>query len=72
MYIVYEIQGTGDSVSTLTYDYKNKNEAESKYHSVLSDAAVSSVPIHTAILMTDKGTSLDKQYYEHPVEEAAE
>lgn len=69
MYIVYEIQTNGDSVATLSYDYKDKNEAESKYHTILASAAISSVEIHTAMLMTVKGTVLQTQYYEHKTEE---
>ena len=68
MYIVIELQ-TAATVSTLTYAYATRDEAESKYHLILSSAAVSNVPMHAAVLMTNEGVVLARQSYTHNEEE---
>ena len=57
MYIVQEIQ-TNDNgqIGILSYQYENKKEAESKYYLILSAAAVSTLPVHSAMLFTNEGT----------------
>ena len=42
MYIVLEIQ-TSTSVATIVDSYSDRNQAESKYHQILSAAALSSM-----------------------------
>lgn len=71
MYIVMEIQNSG-SVATLIDQYADKNQAESKFHTVLSAAAVSAVPVHSAVLMTDDGIWLRSECYKHPAPAAEE
>lgn len=53
-YIVLEIQ-SGDTISTIVNDYDNINKAESKYHQILTTAAISNVPKHSAMIITDEG-----------------
>lgn len=53
-YIVLEIQ-SGDTISTIVNDYDNINQAESKYHQILTAAAISNVPKHSAMIITDEG-----------------
>ena len=70
MYIVLEIQKNGDgTVGNLVYTYEDKNEAGSKYHSVLASAAVSILPVHTAFLLTDDGFKVESKCYRHGEEE---
>lgn len=68
MYIVIEIQNTNGSVSTLTWQYGTLNEAQSKYHTILSAAAISSVPIHTAVILTHEGNLIAHESYYHETE----
>jgi hypothetical protein len=68
-YIVIEIQSREGSTSTLVNDYADINEAKSKYHSILSAAAISKVPIHSAVIMTDGGNPIKYESYTHPEEE---
>lgn len=71
-YIVIELQtNTDGTVSNLVYAYTDRNEAEQKYHLVLSSAAVSSLPAHAAVLLTSDGRMLASQCYRH-VEEVVE
>lgn len=68
-YLVMEIQtwDTG-AVQTPTYAYDTQAKAESKYHAILSSAAVGTLPIHAAVLLTAEGYVLESRFYEHPVE----
>ena len=69
IYIVMEVQGNSENAATLISNYSNRNEADSKFHQILSAAAVSNVPIHSAVLLTDTGKMLKSEYYEHKSEE---
>jgi hypothetical protein len=68
-YIVMEIQtfDTG-AVSTPTYAYDAQASAESKFHAILSSAAISKLPKHAAVLMTSEGYVQDSRCYEHEPE----
>ena len=66
MFIVMEIQQTDDTtVSTIVNSYVDRNSAESKYHTILSAAAVSSVLKHSAIILTENATPLKYEFYTH-------
>ena len=68
MYIVIEIQ-TSNTVATLVNAYEDRNQAESKYHQILTAAALSSVPKHSAVLMNDEGQTIKDETYIHEVTE---
>ena len=72
-YIVMEIQtfDTG-AISTPTYAYDNRLTAESKYHALLSGAAISALPLHAVVLMTSDGRMVQSQSYRHEVEATPE
>lgn len=69
VYIVMEVQSDNETAATLVNSYTNRNEAESKFHQILGAAATSTVPTHSAVLLTDTGKSLKSEYYEHESEE---
>ena len=71
MFIVIEIQ-TGDSVATLDNAYPDRNTAEQKYRMILSAAAVSTVPKHGAVMLTDEGVRLKGECYIHEQTEPEE
>ena len=48
------------------------NKAKSKYHAVLSAAAVSKVPVHAAVIMTEEGDSIKHESYTHPAEQGGD
>ena len=70
MYIVMELQTAQDgSVSMPPVNtFENWQEAEARYHSILSVAAVSSLPMHTAMIVTGDGMTVRSEHYEHEVE----
>ena len=65
-YIVIEIQTNQDgTVGNIVWDYDSRYEAESKYHSILASAALSSLPCHTAVLVQSDGMLLTADHYDH-------
>lgn len=65
-YIVLEMQTNADgTVGTLLTSYDKLIEAESKFFSILSAAALSTLPVHTAMLLTNSGTMLRVETFEH-------
>ena len=70
MYFIMEIQGYADgSFAHLVTRAPSRLEAESEYHRVLSAAAVSGLPMHSAVLLDATGTALMNQCYTHEPEE---
>ena len=68
-YIVIELQkNASGKVSNIVTQHDTRNAAEGKYHSVLAAAAVSSVPQHAAVLLTDAGQEIVHQSYTHEAE----
>lgn len=66
MYLVMEIQKSNKGqVSQLVTSHAERAEAEKKYHTVLAYAAVSSVDIHSAVMLTDEGDMVKKETYYH-------
>lgn len=68
MYIVLEVQkkldGTGAIVAPIPV-YNTLPEAESCWHSKLAVACISSVPIHTIILMDEDANTIRRETYLH-------
>ena len=64
MFYVIEIQ-TSTTGSIIPFVYTDRNQAEAKYHNLLSVAAVSEIPKHGAMLFTDDGFVLKSEVYNH-------
>lgn len=64
MYIVIEIQ-TADSVGNFVWAFDTLEQAEAKYHAVLSVAATSSVPVHSCVILRNDGQQMAAQAYKH-------
>ena len=69
MYLVIELQKTGNQLAHIVTTFSDKNEAESKYYNVLAAAAVSSVQKHAAVIITEDGMKIKSEVYEHEQEE---
>lgn len=65
-YVVIEIQ-TYDNGTTacLTDSFTEKNLAEQKYHTALAAAAVSGLPCHSVIMVTNTGSFMKCETYEN-------
>ena len=68
MFIVIEIQTT-DNCATLVNTFTDRTQAESKYHLILASAAISAIPKHGAVMLTEEGERLKSECYYHLVEE---
>ena len=65
-YLVLEIQTAADGkVSTLITAKDSLNEAMSAFYMILSAAAVSSVPMHAAVLMMNNGAVVKSEVFDH-------
>lgn len=70
MYIVIELQTAADgSVGNFVWAYTSREQAEAKYHSVLAAAAVSSLPVHSCVILRNDGLQIAAQSYKHGEEE---
>lgn len=68
MFIVIELQtDEHDQTGNLVYAYSNRTEAESKFHSILSAAAISNVPIHAAVMIDECGNLEKNEFYRHNI-----
>ena len=67
MYIVMEIQKQSEeSIATIVDSFTDLNMAENKYHTILAAAAVSEVPMHSAVMLLDDGLEMKHEIYQHP------
>lgn len=65
-YLVIELQTFNDgSMTSPAYAYDTQASAENKYHTILASAAVSKLPKHAAVLMTNDGYVMETKCYEH-------
>lgn len=71
-YIIIETQTTGGVTAVVTPVVKdNFYEAEQEYHTKLSFAAVSNVPIHSVSMITERGNLVKYECYVHEEPEEA-
>ena len=65
-YLVLEIQTAADGkVATIITAKDEMNEAMSAYYMILAAAAVSSVPVHAAVLMMNNGAVFKSEVFDH-------
>ena len=65
-YIVIEMQkGQNGKISTIVNAYETLNEAESKFFTIMSAAAISSVPQHGAFILHVDGNVSRNEIYTH-------
>lgn len=72
-YIVIEIQ-TNDAgtVATIVTAYDDYWTAQQAYHTILAAAAVSALPVHTAMIVSPFGDTIAKQSYNRRTPEPEE
>ena len=69
MYIVLELQtDKNGKLGVLSNQYATIPEAESKYYTILSYAALSDIPVHAAVILDENGTYLNNASYQHPID----
>ena len=71
MYLVMELQKNKDGhVANIVTEHETLALAESKYHMVLSAAAVSGIPVHSAIILSDEGFPMEHRRWKHEQDNA--
>lgn len=66
MYIVIELQKNEEGVvSNLVTSHNSLAEAESKYFTILASACISTIPMHSAALLSEEGFLIRNQCYKH-------
>lgn len=65
MKAVIEIQKSGSSATPLVQLFEDDAQAKSRYHELLSVAAVSDVPEHSVILVSEEGNYMFHEKYVH-------
>lgn len=69
MYLVIETQANSTTgIAYIVTQHSSLADAESKFHTVLSAAAVSSVEIHAASILDENGKQIRHEYYAHPAQ----
>ena len=72
-FIVLELQTYADgTVGTLIETADNYNQAKSIFHQKLASAAISTVPIHSVVILNCDGVVSDQESYRHEVVENGE
>lgn len=73
MYVVIELQKLSDTqLANIVTTHETKQEADSKFHTILAAAAISTVPVHSAAMLTDEGRQLRFERYIHDAESTEE
>lgn len=68
-YLVVEMQTYADgSHGSLKDEFDDLSLAEQQYHTVLAAAAVSTCPLHSAVLLDFSGRLLKREQYTHEVQ----
>lgn len=63
-YIVIEIQTMENGqVATIPTAFDTEREANAKYHQILSYAAVSGIPCHSAVVLTEEAQFLRRDFF---------
>lgn len=63
-YIVVEIQTMENGqVATIPTTFDTEREANAKYHQILSYAAVSGLPCHSAVVLTEEAQFLRRDFF---------
>lgn len=67
VYIIIEIQKSNDGTVAIVppASYTDKDVAEQAYHTALAAAAVSSVNVHSVVMLDDTGARLKGETYYH-------
>ena len=68
MFIVIELQTNSEgSVSHIVTNYADKNAAESKFHQILAAAALSNLPVHSALMVDEIGMLYKQDGYDRRI-----
>lgn len=65
-FIVIEMQTNSEGeTALLTFQKATRAEADSQYYTILAAAAISQVPVHSAVMLTKDGGFVTSKAYDH-------
>ena len=64
-YIVIELQTNGSTTANIVTQYDNLPQAEQKFYAVCSSAVVSEVPVHSALIIDERGFLVKNESFTH-------
>ena len=65
MFSIIELQTTNGQTAHVYQTAETRDEAMSKYHTVLASAAISKVEYHACIVADEQGRYIARECYEH-------
>lgn len=69
MFIVIELQVNAEGqVGNIVTSHVTLPEAQNKFYTVCAFAAISNIPMHSAVILDQMGVLIDRQSFVHPVE----
>jgi len=72
-FLVIEIQvNDSGAIGNFVWSFDEFNAACSQYHAVLASAAVSSIPVHSAVLLNETGFCVKHESFDHRPPEPSE
>lgn len=72
MFFVIELQTNQDgSAANIVTQYTDKNQALSEYHEILHYAAISELPVHTAVVLDEQGRQIAREAFVRLMPETA-
>ena len=72
MFIVIELQTNNGKTANIVNAYDDLNTPFNKYHSILAAAAVSTVEVHTAVIINEVGNTIASGHFAHAKETEVE
>lgn len=68
MYIVIELQTDANGhVGNIVTTYDNLPQAESKFYTICAAAALSNIPVHSAVILDNTGMAIANRSFSHPI-----
>lgn len=65
MFSIIELQTINDETVHIYQTAPTREEAMSKYHTVLASAAISDVDYHACVVLNEDGVSIARESYQH-------
>ena len=72
MFSIIELQTINNETTHIYQTALTREEAMSKYHTVLASAAISNVDYHACVVLNEEGVSIARESYNHFAEDVPE
>lgn len=64
-YLILELQKSSDDVAYIVTKQPAYQQAKSTFYQILASAAISQIPVHTAVILSDEGELIQKETFYH-------